>query len=48
MSSKFSMRKSAATTVAILSRCSWVDKIKGDVCRSKLVCREIEKAKKKR
>ena len=25
----------------------WVDKVKGDVCRSRLVCREIKKAKNK-
>ena len=39
------MRKSATTTVASLSKLKWVDKMKGDKCRSRLVCREIRRAK---
>ena len=45
MCSKLSMRKSATTTVAKPLKLKLVDKMKGEKCRSRLVCREIKRAK---
>ena len=42
---KLSTRKSATTTVANPLKLKWVDKMKGEKCSSRSVCREIKRTK---